>query len=53
MVRLGQLSPQARDHPARNVITRAVGSALRLLADVVLLDAKSVTVPAVYGWTHR
>ncbi|HEY4534619.1 MAG TPA: SpoIIE family protein phosphatase [Enteractinococcus sp.] len=41
MVRLGQLSPQeARDHPARNVITRAVGSALRLLADVVLLDAE-------------
>lgn len=40
MVRLGQLSPQeAREHPARNVITRAVGSTLRLLADVVLLDA--------------
>jgi|SRR5690625_116096 len=40
MVRLGQLSPEeAREHPARNVITRAVGSALRLLADVVLLDA--------------
>ena len=41
MVRLGQLSPEeAREHPARNVITRAVGSALRLLADVVLLDAE-------------
>lgn len=41
MVRLGQLSPEdARDHPARNVITRAVGSALRLLADVVLLEAE-------------
>lgn len=40
MVRLGQLSPEeAREHPARNVITRAVGSSLRLLADVVLLDA--------------
>ncbi|OAV60291.1 PP2C family protein-serine/threonine phosphatase [Enteractinococcus helveticum] len=41
MVRLGQLSAkEAREHPARNVITRAVGSALRLLADVVLLDAE-------------
>lgn len=40
MVRLGQLSAEeAREHPARNVITRAVGSNLRLLADVVLLDA--------------
>lgn len=40
MVRLGQLSAQeAREHPARNVITRAVGSSLRLLADVVLLEA--------------
>lgn len=41
MVRLGQLSEaEAREHPARNVITRAVGSTLRLLADVVLLDAE-------------
>jgi protein phosphatase len=41
MVRLGQLSAEeARDHPARNVITRAVGSTLRLLADVVLLEAR-------------
>lgn len=41
MVRLGQLSPEeAREHPARNVITRAVGSSLRLLADVVLLEAE-------------
>lgn len=41
MVRLGQLSAEdARHHPARNVITRAVGSNLRLLADVVLLDAQ-------------
>src|SRR5699024_820675 len=41
MVRLGQLTPdEARDHPARNVITRAVGSGLRLLADVLLLDAE-------------
>lgn len=40
MVRLGQLTPQeAREHPARNIITRAVGSTLRLLADVVLLEA--------------
>lgn len=42
MVRLGQLSAEeAREHPARNVITRAVGSNLRLLADVVLLDANA------------
>lgn len=41
MVRLGQLTAaEAREHPARNVITRAVGSNLRLLADVVLLDAE-------------
>src|SRR5690625_3354954 len=41
MVRLGQLTPaEARDHPARNVITRAVGSGLRLLADVLLLEAE-------------
>ncbi len=41
MVRLGQLSAEeAREHPARNVITRAVGSTLRLLADVVLLEAE-------------
>lgn len=41
MVRLGQLTAQeAREHPARNVITRAVGSALRLLADVLLLEAE-------------
>lgn len=40
MVRLGQITAaEAREHPARNVITRAVGSNLRLLADVVLLDA--------------
>lgn len=40
MVRLGQITAEeAREHPARNVITRAVGSTLRLLADVVLLDA--------------
>lgn len=42
MVRLGQLTAEdAREHPARNVITRAVGSTLRLLADVVLLDAEA------------
>src|SRR5699024_6541281 len=41
MVRLAQLTAEeAREHPARNVITRAVGSSLRLLADVVLLDAE-------------
>lgn len=41
MVRLGQLTAEeAREHPARNVITRAVGSSLRLLADVVLLEAE-------------
>ncbi|HEY4576881.1 MAG TPA: protein phosphatase 2C domain-containing protein [Yaniella sp.] len=41
MVRLGQLSAEdARHHPARNVITRAVGSTPRLLADVVLFDAQ-------------
>lgn len=41
MVRLGQLTAQeAREHPARNVITRAVGSALRLLADVLLMEAE-------------
>ena len=41
MVRLGQLTAaEAREHPARNVITRAVGSSLRLLADVLLLEAE-------------
>lgn len=41
MVRLGQITAEeAREHPARNVITRAVGSTLRLLADVVLLEAE-------------
>src|SRR5699024_3065887 len=41
MVRLGQLSAkEARGHPARNVITRAVGSGMRLSADVVLRDAE-------------
>lgn len=41
MVRLGQLTAEeARHHPARNVITRAVGSHQRLLADVVLVDAE-------------
>lgn len=40
MVRMGEISEsEVRDHPARNVITRAVGSNLRLLADVVLLEA--------------
>lgn len=41
MVRAGQLTEeQARQHPGRNIITRAVGSTPRLMADMVLMDSQ-------------